>query len=153
MPLLLVVSGVPFVFGYAKPVPFNPRNLRDPKWDPAKVAAAGPLANLLLAVGFGLLLRYAPLDPRMGMFIAYIVLINLVLMVFNLVPIPPLDGSKIIMPLLSYRWQETLLRVEMYGMALVILFIMLGMRFVWWAVLWLFQLLAGSEALLRLVGG
>src|SRR3989338_2633501 len=153
LPLLLVVSGVPFVFGYAKPVPFNPRNLRDPKWDPAKVAAAGPLANLLLAAGFGLLLRYAPLDPRMGMFIAYIVLINLVLMVFNLVPIPPLDGSKIIMPLLSYRWQETLLRVEMYGMALVILFIMLGMRFVWWAVLWLFQIIAGNEALLRVFGG
>ena len=152
LPLLLVISGVPFVFGYAKPVPFNLYNLRSGKWGPAKVAAAGPLANLLLAVGFGLLLRFTPLDPRLGLFIAYIVLINLVLMIFNLVPIPPLDGSKILLPLLPFRWQEHLLRLEMYGMALVILFIMLGMQFVWYVVLWLFQFIAGTDVLLRVFG-
>jgi len=153
LPFILVISGSPFIFGYAKPVPFNPYNLRDPKWGPAKVAAAGPLANLLLAVCFGLLMRFAPLDTQMITFAGYIVLINLVLMFFNLVPIPPLDGSKIIMPLLPYKWQEKIMRLEMYGMALVILFIMLGMQFVWYAVIWLFQFIAGSEALIRFLAG
>ena len=152
LPLILVISGTPFVFGYAKPVPFNPYNLKDAKWGPAKVAAAGPLANLLLALCFGLLLRFAPLDTQMTMFAGYIVLINLVLMVFNLVPIPPLDGSKIIMPLLPYRWQEKFLRMEMYGMMLVIIFIMLGMEIVWYAVIWMFQLIAGTEVLFKFFG-
>jgi len=148
LPLLLVMSGSQFVFGYAKPVPFNPYNLRDPKWGPAKVAVAGPLANLLLAVTFGLVIRFIPLDAQMLYFAGNIVLINLILMVFNLAPIPPLDGSKIIMPLLPYRWQEKFLRLEMYGIILVIIFIMLGMQIVWYAVIFMFQLIAGHNALI-----
>jgi Zn-dependent protease len=145
LPLLLVMSGTPFVFGYAKPVPFNPYNLRDAKWGPAKVAAAGPLANLLLALGFGIVLRFMPgLDPRLVIMFTYIVLINLVLMVFNLIPIPPLDGSKIITPLLPYHLQERFLRLEPYGMFLVVFFMIMGMELIWLAVSLLFRLIVGG---------
>lgn len=153
LPAVLVFSGSPFVFGYAKPVPYNPNNLRDPKWGGAKVAVAGPLANLLLAVVFGLLLRFAPIaNPVAVTFLFYVVLINLVLTIFNLVPIPPLDGSKIIMPLLPYRWQQKLMQLEMWGMILVIVFIVFFINIVWYLVLLLAQLLVGSDVLLRALG-
>ncbi len=145
LPLLLVMSGTPFVFGYAKPVPFNPYNLQDAKWGPAKVAVAGPLANLLLALGFGLALRFIPtLDPRLMIMFTYIVLINLVLMVFNLIPIPPLDGSKIITPLLPYHLQERFLRLEPYGMFLVVFFMIMGMELIWLLVSLFFRLIVGG---------
>ena len=145
LPLLLVLSNSPFVFGYAKPVPFNPYNLRDGKWGPAKVAFAGPLGNFILALGFGLLLRFFPIaDVQLASFISYIVIINLILMVFNLVPIPPLDGSKIIIPFLPYAWQEKYWRLEPYGMALVIFFMLLGMNVVWFFVSFLFQMIVGG---------
>ncbi len=145
LPFLLVITGTPFVFGYAKPVPFNPHNLRDSKWGPAKVAVAGPLANLILAVVFGLILRFAQtIDPNLAVLLTYIVIINLVLMVFNLVPIPPLDGSKIIMPLLPYHLQEKYFRLEPYGMMLVIIFMIMGFQLVWLAVNILFRLIVGG---------
>ncbi|MDP3899521.1 MAG: site-2 protease family protein [bacterium] len=145
LPFLLIISQVPFVFGYAKPVPFNPHNLRDQRWGSAKVAAAGPLANFLLALAFGLTLRFMPsIDARLGTFLAYIVIINLVLMFFNLVPIPPLDGSKILASFLPYHLQQKLFRLEPYGMMLVILFILMGMRFVWQGVNVLFFLIVGT---------
>jgi len=145
LPLLLIISGVNFVFGYAKPVPFNPYNLRDAKWGPAKVAVAGPLANLILAVIFGFVLRFTPgLNPAIGTLLSYVVIINLVLMIFNLMPIPPLDGSKIVMPFLPYYLQQSYARLERYGMFLVILFMMLGLQIVWVAVSWLFRLIVGG---------
>jgi len=145
LPLLLVISNVPFIFGYAKPVPINYYNLRNQKWGPALVALAGPAANFLLAVMFGLALRFLPgIEPQLGTFLSYIVLINLVLMIFNLVPIPPLDGSRVVMAFLPYRWQVSFLRLEPYGMFLVIFFILLGMPVVWFLVSWLFMLLVGG---------
>lgn len=154
LPLVLVLSGSPFLFGYAKPVPFNPHNLRDPKWGGAKVAVAGPLANLTLAVAFGLLLRFVPItDPIALTFLTYVVLINLVLMIFNLVPIPPLDGSKILLPLLPYHLQEKMLRLEMWGMVLVIFFIVFFINVIWYPVFELLKLLVGNDVLLRVFGG
>ncbi len=151
LPLLLVVTGSPFVFGYAKPVPYNPLNLRDKKWGPPKVALAGPFSNLVLAVVFGLMLRFitgveSPTDTQstLGMILAYIVIINLVLMVFNLVPIPPLDGSKIIIPFLPEHLKESYMRLEPFGFPLVILFLILGLDLVWNAVVFLFVLIVGG---------
>jgi len=145
LPLLLVLSGSPLVFGYAKPVPFNPYNLRDQKWGPAKVAAAGPLGNFILALSFGLVLRTVPaLDLQLAAFISYIVIINLILMVFNLIPIPPLDGSKVIAALLPFNWQLQYFRLEPYGMMLVIFFMLVGMNLVWFLVNLLFRLIAGG---------
>ncbi|OGF18391.1 hypothetical protein A3I35_03475 [Candidatus Falkowbacteria bacterium RIFCSPLOWO2_02_FULL_45_15] len=145
LPLLLVLSGSPLVFGYAKPVPFNPYNLRDQKWGSAKVAAAGPLGNFILALSFGLVLRTVPaLDLQLATFISYIVIINLILMVFNLIPIPPLDGSKVIAAFLPFNWQLKYFRLEPYGMMLVIFFMLVGMNLVWFLVNLLFRLIAGG---------
>ena len=145
LPLLLVFSNSPLVFGYAKPVPFNPYNLRDQKWGPAKVALAGPLGNFILALAFGLVLRFVPaLDLQLATFISYIVFINLILMVFNLIPIPPLDGSKIFAAFLPYNLQLKYFRLEPYGMMLVIFFMLMGMNVVWFLVDLLFRLIVGG---------
>src|SRR3989344_8064105 len=92
MPALIFIgTGGGLIFGYAKPVPFNPYNLRDQKYGVAKVAVAGPLANLITALFFGLFLRLVPgLSFSLISLLVVIIQINLVLLVFNLLPIPPL---------------------------------------------------------------
>jgi len=129
LPLLLIVMNAGFVIGWAKPVPYNPNNLRDIKKGTFLVAIAGILANLTIAIIFGLLIRFAPLfiSPIMAVsfykITSIIVVLNLVLVIFNLIPIPPLDGSKILfsyMPL-KYRYIENFL--EKWGMILLLFFI------------------------------
>src|SRR3989338_3310019 len=107
LPVLLVLSHSPFLFGWAKPVPYNPENLSNKKWGTIAVAAAGVLANFSIAIIFGLLIRFSPsfpFDVPAGFYVitSIIVLINLALGLFNLIPIPPLDGSKILFSLLPY---------------------------------------------------
>ena len=145
LPFLLIASGAGFVFGWAKPVPYNPYNLRDAKYGAAKVAAAGPLGNLITALFFGLILRFFPIaSPELIMLLQIIVFINLLLMVFNLVPIPPLDGSKVIAPFLPRAWQLRFASMERYGMIIVILFIMLGFQLIVPVIDFLFRLIAGA---------
>ncbi|MCK5061066.1 site-2 protease family protein [Candidatus Parcubacteria bacterium] len=144
VPGILILSGAGFVFGWAKPVPYNPYNLRDVKYGSAKVAAAGPLANLITAIFFGLILRFFPIvDPMLVLFLSIIVQINLLLMIFNLVPIPPLDGSKVIMPFLPHSVQQKFAQLERYGMILVILFIMVGFSIIIPIINFLFRLIVG----------
>lgn len=145
LPFLLVLSGSPFVFGWAKPVPYNPYNLRDQRYGPAKVALAGPLGNLITAIFFGMLLRFAPLagNPLLITLLAIIVQINLLLMIFNLLPIPPLDGSKIIAPFLPENIQKFMLSLERYGMILVIVFVMFGFNLIIPLINFLFRLIVG----------
>lgn len=131
-------------FGYAKPVPFNPYNLRDQKYGVAKVAIAGPLANLITAVFFGLILRFVPtLNLVMASFLAAIVQINLMLLIFNLLPIPPLDGAKVLSPFLSYDWQMKLLQLEHYGFILVLFFVFFGFSLIVPIINFLFRLIVG----------
>ncbi len=131
LPALLIFSGAGFIFGWAKPVPYNPYNLQDKKYGGAKVAAAGPLANLVTAIFFGLILRFAPIESvQLATFFIIIVQINILLMVFNLVPIPPLDGSKVIMPFLPHSLQANYVSLERYGMILVLIFIMFGFNLI-----------------------
>lgn len=94
IPGLLVLSGSGFLFGWAKPVPYNPYNLRNQRWGEAFVAVAGVATNLLLALVFGLLARYAFATgaDEFGQLAGLITLVNLFLGLFNLLPIPPLDG-------------------------------------------------------------
>jgi len=127
LPLVMIISNMPFVFGWAKPVPYNPYNLKDRKYGDAKVALAGPLGNLVIALFFGLFLRFIPFSNLVftGL-ISLIVYINLVLMVFNLLPIPPLDGSKILAAFLSPDLRARYLNAEKFGFILVILFVMLA---------------------------
>lgn len=105
LPVLLVFTGSPFLFGWAKPVPYNPYNLRNQRWGEAIVAAAGPGVNIVLALIFGLLVRFggSVFTPAFLFFVAIIVKVNILLALFNLLPIPPLDGSKLLKTLLPYR--------------------------------------------------
>ena len=99
--LALVLVG----FGWGKPVPFNPYNLRYPKWGSAIVAAAGPLSNIISVIVFGFVLKFtAPLllpGNLLVEFLTLLVVLNLVLCIFNLIPIPPLDGSKFLLSALT----------------------------------------------------
>jgi len=147
LPFILIASGASFVFGWAKPVPYNPYNLRDQKYGGAKVAIAGPMANLIVAVTFGLILRFFTFaNPDVSYFIQIVIFINLLLMVFNLVPIPPLDGSKVIMPFLSTNLQKKFMVLEQYGMFLVFAFVWFGFGIILPIIGFLFSLITGISA-------
>lgn len=144
MPLVFYIgSAGQMIFGYAKPVPFNPYNLRDQKYGSAKVAIAGPLANLVMALLFGLLIRFMPLSLNFSLILSKIVLINILLMVINLVPIPPLDGSKVLAAFLPYKWQDKFYELEKYGFILVIIFLWFGFGLILPVIDYLFRLIIG----------
>ena len=96
-----------FIVGWAKPVPFNPYNLRNQRWGEALVAVAGPISNIALAILFGLTIRFLPeyinISQSFLNLASSVVLINIILAIFNLIPIPPLDGSKILFAFLPYN--------------------------------------------------
>jgi len=145
LPLILYfASGGTFLFAYAKPVPYNPYNLRDLKYGSLKVALAGPGANLFVAVVFGLLTRYL-LPSNLASALYLIVYINIILAVFNLVPIPPLDGSKILYTLSpsSPTAMKAILFLERYGIIILFLFIILGFQLLLPIVSGLFKLVTG----------
>lgn len=145
LPVILIATGAGFVFGWAKPVPYNPYNLRDAKYGSAKVAVAGPLGNLITALFFGIILRFFPIaSPQLILLLQIIIFINLLLMVFNLIPIPPLDGSKVIAPFLPYNIQQKFASMERYGLILVLLFIMVGFQFIIPVIDFLFRLIVGA---------
>jgi Zn-dependent protease len=131
LPGVLILTSIAFgggiIFGWAKPVPINPYNFRDQKYGQAKVALAGPLANIVLALVFGLSLRFLPFLsslPNIFLVFSYIVQINILLAIFNLLPIPPLDGSHILFTFLPPSYQEFRIVLAQYGF-LVLLFIIL----------------------------
>ncbi len=105
LPGLLIMTGSPFLFGAAKPVPYNPYNFTNQKWGEAIVAVAGPAINLVVALIFAVLVRlsdFLSLPETFIVIAVQIVILNIFLAFFNLVPIPPLDGSKILPRLLPY---------------------------------------------------
>ncbi len=120
LPLILVISGSPVVFGAAKPVPIDPFNFRDSKKDTALTAAAGPITNILIALIFALILRILPMD-----IFYYGVQINIILAVFNLLPIPPLDGSKVLAGLLPNDLAAALLSLERFGLMFIFIVLFL----------------------------
>jgi Zn-dependent protease len=118
LPLLLLISGSPIIIGAAKPVPVDPFNLRDGRKDLALVSLAGPLTNIAIAVIFSLILRIFPWD-----IFALIVHLNLLLAIFNLIPIPPLDGSKIFALILPEKAANAYMSLGTIG--IIIIFILL----------------------------
>lgn len=142
-----------FIFGWARPVPYNPYNLQNKKWGPALVGIAGPAANISLAVIFGFLLRIVPqlasILPAAFIFnfmsiASVIVLLNLVLAFFNLVPIPPLDGSKILFAVLPYKWYDLQVFLEQYGFVLLLFFIFFFSQWLAPVVLFSFRFITGT---------
>jgi Zn-dependent protease len=148
VPLLLVLLPGGVVFGWAKPVPYDPRNLRHPERDGALIALAGPLSNLCIALAFGVFARMLAVSGSSTLLLALvsaIILLNVSLAVFNLVPIPPLDGSKILSALLprgSFAFHTAL---ERYGIFILLLFIWFGFSFLTPVIHGLFRLIAGGE--------
>jgi Zn-dependent protease len=117
-----------FIFGWAKPVEFNPYNLKHPKRDEMIIAVAGPFTNFIIALAFGLIIRFSTvfgLSESMIAFASIVTVVNLSLMIFNLMPIPPLDGSKILLNLIPerfYRFREWLISNTLIIFILFILF-------------------------------
>ncbi len=135
-----------FIFGWAKPVPYNPYNLRPGRFPEAAVAGAGPLSNLALATLFALFLRVGVADGWSGAFLhitALIVFVNILLAVFNLVPIPPLDGSRLLFALFPDKIYRLRNFFERYGFLLVIVFIFFLWQFVEPLVGAIYQVLTG----------
>ncbi len=132
LPLLLFMS-TGFVFGAAKPVPINYYALKNPRRDIIWIGASGPLANFLLAFALSLLLRFVYLPSFLNFLVQNLIVINVVLGVFNLIPIPPLDGSRIVSGLLPKDLAYQYALIEPYGFLILILFLWLGIfnRVVW----------------------
>lgn len=127
LPGFLLLVGSPIIFGAAKPVPVNFNNMRNPKLGMAVVSLAGPLSNFALAVLLVLPIKYGLVSGMVGDVWMQAVILNLVLGTFNLLPIPPLDGSKVIASLLPTRAMYWILSMEQYGFILVVVFLMLGL--------------------------
>jgi len=138
LPLVMIFSGIPYLFGWAKPVPFNPRNLGNMRRDPALIGLAGPLSNLALVLFFAAFLRiivgvlHIPLPadgnisstmrqyPLFGLAFM-MVIVNTALMLFNLIPIPPLDGGHLLRGLLPSGGQEMLDRLGPFGILIAVM--------------------------------
>ncbi len=144
VPLITSMGG--FIFGWAKPVPVNPYNLRPQRWGEFWVAAAGPLSNIVLALAFSAVIRFggSTLPESFVAICSSIVLINLVLAFFNLVPIPPLDGSKVLFSLLPIHLGKIRDFLERYSLFLVLIFILFLWRLFLPLILWVFVLLIGG---------
>lgn len=128
IPGLLLLTSAPFLFGYAKPIPVNTRNLKNIRKDMALIAIAGPLANLVMAFAWGFVMLFASSlsDPAIAKGIIQMgyngILINVVLMVLNLLPLPPLDGGRVLAGIVPRNIANTLDKIEPYGF-----FILLGL--------------------------
>ena len=125
------IFGSSFLFGWAKPVPYNPFNLRNPRLGAALVGFAGPATNLLIALlaGIGVRLLFTFTDPEKTSGVITVllmmVIVNLLLAIFNLLPVPPLDGSKVLFSVLPISHEQRLL-FEQYGFVILLVFIFIG---------------------------
>jgi len=134
LPLMLSLSGSPIFFGWAKPVPYNPYNLRgSPRWGEAIVAFAGPLSNFVIALIAALVIRANVLPVEVVSAVFLVVVVNVMLGIFNLIPIPPLDGSKVLSALLPQgirggydAWRARLEFNPFLGFGLVLVFILVA---------------------------
>lgn len=146
---LYIASGGAFFFAAAKPVPYNPRNLKNPRTGSVKIALAGPATNFVLAAIFGILIRvlsYFPVSDAFLSFLAVVVFINLLLGIFNLVPIPPLDGSHVLFAALP-QTQATLRAMyflERWGLLIVLIFVFFGFQLLLPLVNFLFLIITGQ---------
>jgi Zn-dependent protease len=129
VPLILIMLNLPVV-GWAKPVPVDFYNITDKRWGALKVSLAGPTANLLVALIFSVLIRLPIFDVGFYQFFQIVIFYNIVLAVFNLIPIPPLDGSHILFDILGNNFNQFKELLRQYGFILLILFLFYGLNIV-----------------------
>ena len=132
VPGLLLISGTGFIFGWAKPVPVNPRHFKNIKKDMALVALAGPVSNIVMAIGWALIARIGVVVEIEAISLPLIytgiagITINLVLALINMIPIPPLDGSRIISGILPNKWAWQYNKLERYGFIILLVLLWTG---------------------------
>src|SRR3989344_66397 len=153
LPILLLILAIKtgnwIIVGWAKPVPVNPYNFKDQKYGNIKVSLAGPISNILLAIFFGLILRFIPKEifiNNQGILIAfsYIISINIWLAIFNLIPIPPLDGSWVLFSLLPEKFQNIKIFLKQYGFTILMFLVFFGgLQWFWIISDFLFTLITG----------
>lgn len=146
VPTLMALIPGGIIFGWAKPVPYNPYNLRNQKWGTALVASAGAISNLFIALIFGTLIRFADVLSLSGPFLqisGMIVLLNIVLAIFNLIPIPPLDGSKVLFSILPVRFHYIQEFLEKYWIFLIFFLIFFLGDIIFPVVSFIFHLITG----------
>lgn len=147
LPLFLFLTKAGFMIGWAKPVPYNPYNLKKPRITEPLVAFAGPLSNIFIACVFGIIIRVmvsASISSPLIVIFGYIVLVNISLAIFNLLPIPPLDGSKIISILLPEKIRYRFLNISgRYGFFIIVAVIIFLPDFISPIILSLFHLITG----------
>jgi len=142
LPLFLIMTGSPILFGWAKPVPINFRALHNPKKDMIWVGLAGPGANIILAIIISLIIKlkvaFIPFQ-----ILEYFMALNLVLAIFNLIPIPPLDGSRVVMGLLPTKLAYQYIQLERFGFIIIVIMLYLGLFqiIIWPIVLTILKLL------------
>ena len=150
----LITSFAGFTFGWAKPVPFNPYNLKNRRSGEFLIALAGPLSNISIALIFGLLIRFVAANydiysSTVNSFIqvtSYIVVINIVLAVFNLVPLPPLDGSKLLFSILPEKHVRLCHIIEAYGPIWILLIVLFLWQIISPVIPWIFSLITRMQA-------
>ncbi|MEK6733112.1 MAG: site-2 protease family protein [Candidatus Omnitrophota bacterium] len=151
LPLLLLMTHSPVLFGWAKPVPVDFFNLNNPKKDMVWVGLAGPAANILFAIALSLLLKIPSFTTNYLILsvLTSAIMANLVLAVFNLLPIPPLDGSRVMMGLLPYHLGVEYSRIEPYGFIIIFALLWIGAinTVIWPAVIFLAKLLGVNFAM------
>ncbi len=131
LPLILYFTAG-FIYGYAKPVPFNPYNFRNFKRDSGLTALAGPLSNILIAIVMAIIFHFAP--PLLQSILYYVVFLNLLLAFFNLIPVPPLDGSKVLGMVLTdeayFKWTAQERKGMIWLFAIIIISNLLGLNLI-----------------------
>lgn len=147
LPAVLILTHAGFLFGWAKPVPYDPGNFKNRRTGTLAVAAAGVAANFFIGIIFGMVLRFAPeffeVSPSFYFITSIIVVVNLALGIFNLVPIPPLDGSKILFSLLPDSAMGAMYAIEQYALILLLVFVVLFADILYPVLAFLFHLLTG----------
>jgi Zn-dependent protease len=127
LPVVLVITNSPVLLGWAKPVPFNPGYFKDPRRGIMIVGAAGPLTNFIAALISAVIFRFvAPLPHLVAAFLFFFCATNLILGIFNLIPIPPLDGSRIVMGILPDNLLPAYMRLEAFGFIIIFALLLLG---------------------------
>ncbi len=141
--LLILSRGQGPIFGWAKPVPINPYNFRDRRWGAVKVALAGPATNFIIGVVFSLICRFFVIAEPLKILFEIIIIYNFAWAIFNLIPLPPLDGHWILFSFLGKRWDNVKIFLGQYGFFILLFFILFGLSWVFYGAEVLYVLIAG----------